>query len=238
MENINMYGSLQKISLRYADYNTVLLDFDGTIVPSEKVFLNCWQKVFKNNYHCEFTEYEYIKYELQQDTRLIDYLITNHRICTDTDVDKRDFMSCVYDNYTVEFKNMLNDYDFTKVLDHISQWNESGIALGIVSTSKRKYLEMFFEKYKAYRQLFSCILCREDVTKLKPDPIVYLTAVDELKTTAAKCLVIEDSLKGIKGAVAAEMAVIRVLENTFNVDITISEHNIPTVYSIEDIYFE
>lgn len=41
--------------------------------------------------------------------------------------------------------------------------------------------EMFFNHYKIYREMFSYIFFREDVEKLKPDPIVHLFAAEKLE---------------------------------------------------------
>lgn len=230
-----MCGLLPKFSLNQAAYRSILLDFDGTIVPSERVFLQSWQEVFKTNYHCIFTESEYIRYELEEDAKLVNYLVINNKLPPDIDI--KMLMQDVYDNYTFGFRDMLDNNDFTKTLDHILQWGNAGIKLGIVSTSRRNYIEMFFEKYKNYRSLFSCIFCREDVKELKPNPMVYLLAANKLRTSPPNCVVIEDSLKGIEGATAAQMKVIRVLKNTFDVDIYTQGYDIPTVNSIEDIAF-
>lgn len=212
----------------------ILLDFDGTIVPSEKVFLETWKDVFKSKYRCVFTDEEYIKYELEKDTKLIDYLIDCNRI--GKEVSKQQLMQSVYMDYVINFEKMLVETDFTDTLAHIAKWKEAGIGLSIVSTSKRKYIEMFFEHYKIYQEMFSYIFCREDVEKLKPDPMVYLLAAEKLKVENSKCLVVEDSPKGIKGAIAAGMQVVRVLENSFVIK-DLQLMNIPTVNSIKDIIF-
>ena len=230
-----MCGLVQKLNLNRSVFDAVLLDFDGTIVPSEKVFLHCWQEVFASNYSCIFSEDEYIQYELKKDTQLINYLVANNRLTSK--IDSKLMMENVYDSYSYKFQDMLKDNDFSKQLTHIWQWANEGIKLGIVSTSMRKYIEMFFEKYIDYRSMFSCIFCREDVEKLKPDPMVYLLAADQLKLAPPRCLVVEDSLKGIIGALSAQMKVIRVLENTFDIDACTLECEVLTAQSIADIVF-
>ncbi len=217
------------------DIKGVLLDFDGTIVPSERVFLHSWQEVFKNKYQCSFTVKEYIEYELERDTKLIDYLIESNRLRSD--IEKSVLMQAVYDKYVIEYGNMLRDIDFGTELEHIAKWRNVGIKLSIVSTSRRKYIEMFFERYKDYIKIFSCILCREDVKMLKPNPMVYLLAAECLGLECSKCLVVEDSAKGIEGAMAAHMKVIKVLKNTFSIDGSSTDVDIPVVQSIEDIIF-
>lgn len=83
--------------------------------------------------------------------------------------------------------------------------------------------------------MFSCILCREDVKMLKPNPMVYLLAAERLGLEDSKCLVVEDSAKGIEGAIAAHMKVVKVLKNTFSIDGSSTDVDIPVVQSIEDI---
>jgi beta-phosphoglucomutase-like phosphatase (HAD superfamily) len=51
-----------------------------------------------------------------------------------------------------------------------------------------------------------CIL-GDDVSKLKPDPMIYVTASERLQIDPSKCVVIEDSMVGLraaKGAVSVE----------------------------------
>lgn len=144
-------------------------------------------------------------------------------------------MQDVYDKYDVEYSNMLKDTDFSTVLKHIKKWRSAGIKLSIVSTSRRNYIDMFFERYKDYKKMFSYIFCREDVKMLKPNPMVYLLAAERLGLGCSRCLVIEDSTKGIEGAIAAHMKVVKVLANTFDIGGSSTNLDIPVVQSIEDI---
>lgn len=230
-----MCGLHPKLSLKTDLYCAVLLDFDGTLVPTEKVFLQSWQEVFERRFQCNFSKEEYIKYELEQDSQLIDYLILNRRLAS---INSAVLMQAVYENYELKFREMLNKCNFTRTLEYLFTWYTLGIKLCIVSTSRRKYIEMFFERYQKYKNMFSCIYCREDVSKLKPDPTIYLLAANDLKVLPEKCVVVEDSLKGIEGAMAAQMKVIRVLINSISIDEFTPKYNVPTVRAIENITFE
>lgn len=55
------------------------------------------------------------------------------------------------------------------------------------------------------QQLDVCIL-GDDVSKKKPDPMIYDTARQRLGLPADKCIVIEDSLVGLRAAISAHMA--------------------------------
>lgn len=50
-----------------------------------------------------------------------------------------------------------------------------------------------------------CFLAGSDVAKLKPDPLIYVTAAERLGLKPEECFVIEDSTVGLKAASAAGM---------------------------------
>ena len=60
------------------------------------------------------------------------------------------------------------------------------------------------------RKYFDVILDKTDVTNGKPDPEVYLNAVNRLGTEKDRCVVFEDSRAGIQSAISAGLRVIGV----------------------------
>ena len=67
-------------------------------------------------------------------------------------------------------------------------------------------------------QLDVCIL-GDDVAAKKPDPLIYNTAAARLEVPAERCVVVEDSLVGLKAAVAAGMkCIITYTSSTASVD--------------------
>ncbi|WP_446663634.1 HAD family hydrolase [Flexivirga sp. B27] len=57
---------------------------------------------------------------------------------------------------------------------------------------------------------FSVVVTGDRVSKGKPDPEAYLTAAAELGVDAAECVAIEDSIPGVRAAVAAGVPTIAV----------------------------
>ncbi|KAG1670118.1 hypothetical protein FOA52_013694 [Chlamydomonas sp. UWO 241] len=55
---------------------------------------------------------------------------------------------------------------------------------------------------------FDVILAGDDVTKKKPNPLIYNMARERLGLSADRCIVIEDSMVGLRAAVGAHMACI------------------------------
>lgn len=54
-------------------------------------------------------------------------------------------------------------------------------------------------------QSFDFVATRDDVDQGKPDPEIYQLVAQELDVTPAECLVVEDSVFGVKAALAAGM---------------------------------
>ncbi len=73
---------------------------------------------------------------------------------------------------------------------------------GIVTSSRRWHFDV------AHRQtgipaLMDFVLTREDYDRSKPDPEPYLAALERFEIDPAQCLVVEDSERGLRAAVAA-----------------------------------
>ena len=59
-----------------------------------------------------------------------------------------------------------------------------------------------------YRQLAPHIFSATQVTRGKPAPDLFLFAAEQMRSLPARCVVIEDSVPGVTGAVAAGMTVL------------------------------
>mmetsp|Transcript_50494 Transcript_50494/g.107554 ORF Transcript_50494/g.107554 Transcript_50494/m.107554 type:complete len:312 (-) Transcript_50494:964-1899(-) len=84
---------------------------------------------------------------------------------------------------------------------------DDNIKVGVCSASTKeavtKVLDVTLGE-KRRKKLDVCIL-GDDVSKLKPDPLIYLTAAEKLNIDPGRCVVIEDSIVGLKAAKGAGM---------------------------------
>ena len=85
--------------------------------------------------------------------------------------------------------------------------NDPSIAVGVCSASTKaavtKVLDVVLGQDRR-EKLDVCIL-GDDVSKLKPDPMIYTTAAERLSIDPSKCVVVEDSLVGLRAAKGAGM---------------------------------
>ena len=77
-----------------------------------------------------------------------------------------------------------------------------GLPLAVGTSSGRAYAERLLRNHRL-RDRFSAVLCREDVSRHKPDPEIYRTAAERLGVDPASVLVLEDTPTGLAAAKAA-----------------------------------
>jgi putative hydrolase of the HAD superfamily len=83
----------------------------------------------------------------------------------------------------------------------------SNIPMAITTSSQRNWILPSIQSH-GIKEFFSTIVTLDDVTKAKPDPEPYLLTAQKLGVDPASCLVIEDSVHGVKAAKAAGMTCI------------------------------
>lgn len=215
---------LYKSIIPPAGLSALLVDLDGTLIPSEKVFFDTWLYVCEKDYHCLFTLEEYMDYELRQDHKLLDFLKLVGRL--DSQVNEKDLMRKVYKNYRKTFQKMLYSHDSTPELQVLQELKTKGIKIALVTTSRKEYVDLFLEVYQNYVSIFDVIITRYDVKNRKPDGEAYVKAASELHISPEKCLVIEDTPKGIKAAQNAKMRAIAVKQHTI-ISVDDNDNSIP-----------
>ena len=82
-----------------------------------------------------------------------------------------------------------------------------GLAVGICSASTRGGFEKVVDSVvgKARLAKLDVIIAGDDVSRKKPDPEIYDVAAQRLGLSADKCVVVEDSMVGLRAAKAAGM---------------------------------
>ena len=86
-----------------------------------------------------------------------------------------------------------------------------GLPLAVASSSTQRLVEASLGRF-ALGQHFQAVICGDMVEQLKPAPDIFLYAAAQLAVEPSDCLVLEDSIAGVRAAVAAGMQVIAVPE--------------------------
>ena len=74
--------------------------------------------------------------------------------------------------------------------------------MGIVTSSRRDHFEIIHSS-TGFRKYFDFEITSDECNETKPSPKPYLIALEKSGFDKAECLIIEDSERGLKAAIAA-----------------------------------
>lgn len=98
----------------------------------------------------------------------------------------------------------------------LSRLSAEGYKIAVCSNSIRNTIENMMDKAGLSNYL-DMIISNEDVTKAKPDPEMYTTAINRFGLEPRECIVVEDNPNGVKAGVASGAHVLCV-ETVFDVN--------------------
>lgn len=182
------------------DFSAVLFDFDGVLVDTEWAIYQAWLRTFKNQGH---------DLPLEVYTRCIGSDFATWSPKTHLE----DLTGASFDWHDLDQKRqaeIMKDLEEERPMEGavtlLAKLNADKIPCVVVSSSSHSWVDGWLEKLDLM-PYFQNVVCRGDAPRIKPAPDLYLEAAKRLALDPADCLVIEDSLNGIKAATAAGMSV-------------------------------
>ena len=119
------------------------------------------------------------------------------------------------------------------VLPGVVEWLEEAVArdlrLGVASTSPADWVEPHLERL-GLRSHFHVVSCWDEHLQPKPEPDVYLAALDELSVRADEAVAVEDSPNGVAAAKTAGLFCVAVPNGlTKSLDLSAADLVVPSL---------
>jgi HAD superfamily hydrolase (TIGR01509 family) len=182
----------------------LIFDFDGLIMDTESPEVEAWQAMYAE-YGQEFPLQTWIRDVVGSSAANFDPAAHLAKL-TGRTFD----LSALYDRartYRLEEQAKLSA--LPGVNDYIRDAKRLGLRLAVASSSKRDWVDGYLRQLGLVDD-FDAILCRENVQRIKPEPDLFLAALEALKVRADETLVFEDSPNGVLAARRAGMRVVAV----------------------------
>lgn len=189
----------------------ILFDFNGVIADDETPHFLCFQQALAEA-QLTLTQEDYYGAYLGMDERICARLLLERRDgnCNDEELSRiADRKAELFRAHTASHKPLL----FPGVVEFVSAAKKH-YRLAIASGGRKAQIDAALAG-TPIETAFEVIVSAEDCSIGKPDPAIYLITRDRLNDlrpshdgiAAAECLVIEDSVAGIRSAKAAGMRV-------------------------------
>jgi HAD superfamily hydrolase (TIGR01509 family) len=175
----------------------VVFDFDGLILDTETNEFKAWQDVFRQY----GTELALDVWSGVIGTDMLSVFDPYNHLAelTGLKIDRDEVRRTVRENFA---KRMESEQLRPGVVSVLEQARRLEIAIGLASSSSCDWVVGYLTKY-GLRDYFDCIRTRDDVARVKPDPELYLLAVECLGVKPREALAFEDSANGAAAAHAA-----------------------------------
>jgi HAD superfamily hydrolase (TIGR01509 family) len=112
----------------------------------------------------------------------------------------------------IELTNQVKLFPGTKEL---LEMLHGKVKMGLASMNNRSVI-IHLLKANDLEKYFDAVLTAESISCSKPNPEIFLKTASKLKTIPEKCLILEDSIFGVKAAKSANMSCIAVLTGVYS----------------------
>jgi HAD superfamily hydrolase (TIGR01509 family) len=186
---------------------SILWDNDGVLVDSERFYYQSAIEVMAP-YGVEIDEPTYIEHSLVKCASIFDFV--RQRGVDEAEIDRirqrriarlDELMADAGDCFVPGAEDLLNDL------------HNRGVSMGCVTGSQRDHFDLLHRSDRLTRYL-RFVVSREDYEQAKPDPEPYQRGLDRGGFEADRCVVVEDSPRGMRSAVAAGVRCIVIANQT------------------------
>lgn len=174
----------------------LVFDFDGLIIDTEGPVYQSWRELFHSyGYDLTLDDWQICVGSAEGTASFFSNLA--ERLGNPLDLD-----SVAPKRLERELELIARQPILPGVRAHLQRAAELGLKMGVASSSPCKWVQGHLEE-RGLRDYFECILAADDVGITKPDPTLYLTAMDCLGVHAHQSIAFEDSPNGVLAAKGA-----------------------------------
>ena len=193
----------------------LVFDFDGLLVDTEVPIFRAWQRIYRE--HGQELPLEQWLTIIGTASGPFDPVIDLAKK-TGTKLDEQELkaLEVLYSQEATALQQLLPG-----VIDYLVAARQLGLKTAVASSSTRTWVMDHLNRFGIGAH-FDAIVCREDVKRTKPDPDLYVTALQRLDVSPAEAIAFEDSTNGVLAAKAAGLFCV-VVPNLMTVDLDLTQ---------------
>ena len=190
-------------------FEAVIFDWDGTLADTRQVVVASFQKAL-SDIHCEING-EFIERRIGiGSAETFREILRSSKMRFDGTLIKRLVEKKIQNE--IEMSGYVKLFDGSlDLLEHL----QGKVKLGLASMNDRDVISNLL-KITGTQRFFDVILTADDVSEPKPNPEIFLKCARKLRSSPENCVVVEDSVFGVKAAKTAKMGCIAVLTGVYS----------------------
>jgi len=193
----------------------LVFDFDGLIVDTEGPIFRAWQRIYRERGH-ELPRERWLTIIGTAAGPFDPLLDLRERTGEPLEQDELDGLERRYYKEATAMQQLLPGVE-----SYLADARRLGLKTAVASSSTSSWVTDHLERFGIHEH-FDAILCREDVSRTKPDPELYQKALERLAVSASQTIAFEDSSNGIRAAKAAGLFCV-VVPNPLTADLDLTK---------------
>jgi len=190
-------------------FEAVIFDWDGTLVNSRKAIVGSFQEAL-DEVGCKVPD-EFIARRMGTSSlETLMMILKEAKVSFDDELIKH--LSEERIRFEMEMSDKVILFDGTT--DLLASL-KGKVKLALATSNNREVIDHLL-KMKDVRSFFDTMVTIEDIKNSKPNPEIFLKCASELNVRPERCVVVEDSIFGVKAAEAAKMGCIAVLTGVYS----------------------
>lgn len=188
------------------DYDAVIFDMDGVLCDSEVASRRAGAEVFRKFYNTEVNPDDFEPFTGTGEVNFLAGVAGVYDVPNfDGETAKQHFFDVyIKGGYSVELE------PFPGVSGLIERIKQMGLKVAVASAADAVKVDANLTAIGLPRSTFSFVTSSDDIVNKKPAPDVFLAAAAGLGVKPERCVVVEDAVAGVQGALAAGMRCVAV----------------------------
>jgi len=190
-------------------FKAVIFDWDGTLADTRKVVVESFKRVL-TEIGCTVSN-GFLERRIGTGTRkMLEDALNKCNITFDDEMLEE--LTGKKVRFQTELSASVNLFEgATDLLDAL--YGKTRIALATMSS--RPVIDKLLREKKV-KKYFSAVVTADEISKPKPDPEIFLVAAAKLNLSPEDCVILEDSIFGVKAARAAKMKCIAIPSGAYS----------------------
>jgi HAD superfamily hydrolase (TIGR01509 family) len=187
----------------------VIFDWDGTLADSKDAIVASFQKVFREARITVSDEFIQRRIGIGSRNLIIEALKASNTPLDDGTINMLERKKVEAE---IKLSSMVKLFGgAVELLDSLSGRTRTALA----TMNNRAVIERLLDE-KGLRNCFDAVVAAEDIAKAKPHPEIFLEAAARLQCPPKECVVLEDSVFGVKAAKTAGMRCIAIRSGVYS----------------------
>ncbi|GEM_PF-474964 len=192
-----------------------IFDMDGTLIDAENLHFETFSKTLDNFFGINLTLENYKNFfaGTEIDHSFPKFLKVNG-------IENFDFKKLL--NFVRVYKKQKLDEDFEKFVklksfakEFLEILKKSGRKVCLATSASKNFAENMIEKFGIFK-FFDDFVFAEDTEKSKPDPEIFLTALNKLGGKGSESIIFEDSKNGIQAGRNSKITTVAIYTKGLN----------------------